>query len=102
MLTHGGDYLNDCCIPLGQPLLMQVLTFSGLQTLCLAIIGPGESMAHLCHQLPKTLVSHRSIWKSTVLLGGFSAAKALVCKWHLRGLLKLPRIGTSSYSAIRD
>lgn len=87
ILTHGGDDLNDRSIPLGQPLCMLALTFSGLSTLFLAIIGSGESMAHLGHQLPKTLVPHRNRWKSTVLLGGFSTAKALVCKWHLRCLL---------------
>jgi hypothetical protein len=88
MLTHAGDDLNDRRVSLGQPLLMLAFTFSGLPALFLAVIGLGECSAHLIHQLPEALVSHRHIGKSSVLLGGFSASKALVCKWHLRGLLE--------------
>lgn len=88
MLTHGGDDFKDRRIPLGQPLLMLALALSCLPAFFLAIIGLGKGSAHLIHQLPKALVSHRHVGKSTVLLGGFSAAKALVCKWHLRGLLE--------------
>ena len=99
MLTHGGDDFKDGRIPLGQPLLMLALSFSCLSALFLAVIGLGKGCAHLIHQLPKALFSHRHVGKSTVLLGGFSVAKALVCKWHLRGLLEWPRGEASSYSA---
>lgn len=102
MLTHAGDDLNDRRVPLSQPLLMLAFTFSGLPARFLAIIGLGEGSAHLIYQLPKALVSHRHIGKSSVLLDCFSALKALVCKWHLRGWLGWPRVKGSSYSAGRN
>jgi hypothetical protein len=78
---------------------MLSFTFSGLPASFFAIIGLGEGSAHLIHQLPKALVSHGHIGESSVLLGGFSASKALVCNWHLWGLLEHPGVKASSYSA---
>lgn len=59
MPLHGGDNLNDRRFSLGQPKLMLALTFPDLPALLLAIVGLGESGAHLTHQLAKALVAHR-------------------------------------------